>query len=90
VHGTGARRTGELQLTAADARALGREKDRGVVEPSGLTAPLGTSQNTFLGIAGDVDGDGNCDILTEGAASGDVVQPGAAVTFIPSTPRTPD
>jgi hypothetical protein len=88
VRGTGARLTGAHELSNAEG-VLGPATDFGVVTPTSLAINYRDSRFSVLSLAGDVDGDGSCDILTQGAPSA-TGESRASVTLIPSTPRAPD
>jgi hypothetical protein len=87
LRGTGARLTGEKLLSDGQILLLGPESDFAVIVPERVAFLSGGSA---LSVAGDVDGDGSVDVLSEGAAGAGVAVPGAAVTLIPSTPKAPD
>jgi hypothetical protein len=88
VRGTGARLTGAHELSDAEG-VLGPMTDFGVVTATSLAINYRDSRFSVLSLAGDVDGDGSCDILTEGAPAATGESRGS-VTLIPSTPRAPD
>jgi hypothetical protein len=79
LRGTGERRLGRLKLSQDD-----RWQPRGIDLPSGPEAQL------EVRVAGDIDGDGSHEVLTNVFAPNGTAEPELSMYLIPSTPRAPD
>jgi hypothetical protein len=91
IRGTGERQTGTHTVSSVEG-TLGPASDFGVITASTLATGFGVGNyngNSVLSMAGDLDGDGSLDILTDGSHAGQAGS-GLAITLIPSTPRAPD
>jgi hypothetical protein len=91
IRGTGERQTGRHTVSSAEG-TLGPASDLGVITAKDFATRFGIGPaggNLPLSVAGDLDGDGSQEILTDGSHGG-LADSGPAITLIPSTPRAPD
>lgn len=88
LHGTPERALGTYLASPSDIHALA--SDHAPTLPVTATFTSWPQAGTMLSLAGDLDGDGSCDIVTghPGGLNDQLPQP--EVYVIPSTPRNPD